>query len=360
MATAQNQLPVLQDPAPAMRQPKPVKRLVRRAPRDYSQRVRYTFQGLFLVLNVALGIQFYLFVRHFESGGQTPAVTRPPGVEGWLPIAGLMNLKFLLVTGRIPDVHPAAMFLLISFLIISLAFRKAFCSWLCPIGTLSELLWKLGRKLFRWDLTLPRWADLPLRSLKYLLLGLFAYAVGSMSAAALSAFLSSPYGLIADVKMLHFFRFLSSTALITLVSLALLSLLIKNFWCRYLCPYGALMGLVSLLSPARIRRDPDVCIDCAKCARACPAGLPVDKLATVRSAECTGCLECVAICPAAGALELSLPKRRRIPAWALATGIAVVFLGTVGIAKLSGHWDTHLPNDVYQRLITRINDFTHP
>ncbi len=343
-----------------MRQPKPVKRLVRRAPRDYSQRVRYTFQGLFLVLNVALGIQFYLFVRHFESGGQTPAVTRPPGVEGWLPIAGLMNLKFLLVTGSIPDVHPAAMFLLISFLIISLVFRKAFCSWLCPIGTLSELLWKLGRKLFRWDLTLPRWADLPLRSLKYLLLGLFAYAVGSMSAAALSAFLSSPYGLIADVKMLHFFRFLSGTALITLVSLALLSLLIKNFWCRYLCPYGALMGLVSLLSPARIRRDSDVCIDCAKCARACPAGLPVDRLATVGSAECTGCLECVAICPAAGALELSLPKRRRIPAWALATGIAVVFLGTVGIAKLSGHWDTPLPNDVYQRLITRINDFTHP
>jgi polyferredoxin len=343
-----------------MRQPKPRKRLVRRAPRDYSQRVRYTLQGLFLLLNVALGFQFYLFVRHFESGGQSPAVTRPPGVEGWLPIAGLMNLKFLLVTGRIPDVHPAAMFLLISFLIISLVFRKAFCSWLCPIGTLSELLWKLGRRLFRWDLTLPRWADLPLRSLKYVLLGLFAYAVGSMSAAALSAFLTSPYGLIADVKMLHFFRFLSSTALITLVSLALLSLLIKNFWCRYLCPYGALMGLVSLLSPARIRRDPDVCIDCSKCARACPAVLPVDRLATVRSAECTGCLECVAICPAAGALELSLPNRRRIPTWALATGIAVVFLGTVGIAKLSGHWDTHLPNDVYHRLITRINDFTHP
>ncbi len=360
MATAQNQLPVLQGREPCAQPSEPRKRLVRRAPRDYSQRFRYAFQGLFLALNIALGIKFYLFVRHFESGGQTPAVSRPPGVEGWLPIAGLMNLKFLLITGRLPEVHPAAMFLLISFLLISLVFRKTFCSWLCPVGTLSEVLWKLGRRLLRWNFTLPRWADLPLRSLKYVLLGLFVYAVGAMSAEALSGFLSSPYGLIADVKMLYFFRFLSSTALITLLSLALLSVLIKNFWCRYLCPYGALMGLASLLSPARIRRDPDACIDCAKCAKACPAVLPVDRLASVRSAECTGCMECVAICPAAGALEFSMPKRRRIPAWVLATGIAAVFLGTVGFAKLSGHWDTYLPNDIYQHLIARINDFTHP
>jgi hypothetical protein len=40
--------------------------------------------------------------------------------------------------------------------------------------------------------------------------------------------------------------------------------------------------------------------------------------------------------------------------------MAVVFLGTVGLAKLSGHWETHLPNEVYQRLIVRINEFTHP
>jgi polyferredoxin len=361
VATVQNPLPVLQDdPARAPQQSKPRKRLVHRAPRDYSQRLRYAFQGLFLALNVALGVQFYLFVRHFESGGQTPAVSRPPGVEGWLPIAGLMNLKFLLVTGTVPPVHPAAMFLLISFLIISLIFRKAFCSWLCPVGTVSEVLWRLGHRLLKGNWALPRWADLPLRSVKYLLLGLFLYAVGSMSATALSSFLTSPYGLIADVKMLYFFRFLSGTAAITLLALAVLSLFIKNFWCRYLCPYGALMGLASLLSPSRIQRDPDRCIDCAKCARVCPAVLPVDKLASVRSAECTGCLECVAICPAAGALELSLPKKRRIPAWALAAGMAVVFLGTVGLAKLSGHWETPLPNEVYQRLIVGINEFTHP
>src|ERR1035437_8790231 len=41
----------------------------------------------------------------------------------------------------------------------------------------------------------------------------------------------------------------------------------QNFWCRYLCPYGALMGLVSLASPLRIRRETSLCIDCGKCAK---------------------------------------------------------------------------------------------
>ena len=49
------------------------------------------------------------------------------------------------------------------------------------------------------------------------------------------------------------------------------SVFVQNFWCRYLCPYGALLGLTSLLSPLRIRREPAACIDCAKCAKACPS-----------------------------------------------------------------------------------------
>ena len=274
------------------------KRLVRRPARDRSQALRLTLQVSFLLLNLLIGLQFYLFVRYFESGGRTLRVSRPAGVEGWLPIAGMMNLKYFLETWTVPSVHPAAMFLLVAFLLMSLLFRKAFCGWLCPVGTISEALWKLGRRVLKVDLRLPRWADVPLRALKYLLLFLFVYAVAGMSARSIQGFLESPYGVVADVKMLNFFRHMGQTAAITLAALVVLSVLVKNFWCRYLCPYGALMGLASLLSPSRIRRDPDCCIDCAKCAKACPALLPVDKLVTVRSAECMACLECVAVCPA--------------------------------------------------------------
>ena len=340
--------------------PKPKKKLIRRIAEDHSQPIRRTVQIAFILLNVVLGVQFYRFVRFFENGGMGQVPTRPAGVEGYLPIAGLMNLKAALLTGQVPKLHPAGMFLIVTFLTISFVFRKTFCSWLCPVGTLSEYLWKLGRKLFKRSLHLPRKLDIGLRGLKYLLLGFFLYAVYSMSPRDIHAFLESPYGLIADVKMLNFFRFLGETGLIVVGTLMLLSVVIQNFWCRYLCPYGALMGLAALFSPLKITRNTETCIDCAKCATACPSQLPVDQLITIKSAECTGCLECVAVCPAEKALVFAAPKNKAVPAWAVAAGIAVIFFGTVGYAKLTNRWNSNIPAQAYQYLIPHADEATHP
>ncbi|MGA8811440.1 MAG: 4Fe-4S binding protein, partial [Candidatus Sulfotelmatobacter sp.] len=231
------------------------KKLVRRDDRDYSQRVRLAVQILFAALNVWIGVQFYLWVRWAESGGRAFEVLRPAGVEGWLPIEGLMQLKYFLVTGKVLDVHPAGFFLFASFLVISFVFRKAFCSWMCPVGTVSEYLWKVGRSIFGRSFQLPRWADIPLRSLKYVVLSFFAYAVIGMSAASMAEFLNSPYALIVDVRMLNFFRYIGGTAAWIVLGLVIASIFVKNFWCRYLCPYGGFLGLVALLSPMRITRN---------------------------------------------------------------------------------------------------------
>jgi polyferredoxin len=349
----------------ASRSDQPKKKLVKRTGRDYSQFLRRSFQFAFLLFNVYLGSLFYLWVRHFETGMQTRAVARPAGVEGWLPIAGLMNLKYFLVTRTVPAVHPAAMFLLVAFLAIAFLLRKAFCSWLCPVGTISEFLWRAGRKVFGRNFRLPRWLDLPLRGLKYLLLGFFLWAVSSMSAEALSDFMRSPYGIVVDVRMLNFFRHIGETGLIVFGVLVMASLFVQNFWCRYLCPYGALLGLAGFLSPLRIRRNQSACIDCARCAKACPAQLPVNKLLSIKSAECTGCLECVAVCPAKDALQLApialhQPEQRAMPAWAVAAGIAVLFLGVIGFAKTAGYWNTDLPRSVYLQLVPNADETSHP
>ncbi|HLV87752.1 MAG TPA: 4Fe-4S binding protein [Candidatus Sulfotelmatobacter sp.] len=341
------------------------KKLARRAGPDYSQAVRRTFQVAFLALNVWIGTAFYLWVRRLETGLSDYGWRRPAGVEGWLPIAGLMNLKYWLPTGRVPASHPAAMFLLISFLAIAFLFRKAFCSWLCPIGTLSEFLWRAGRAAFHRNFSPPRWIDLPLRGLKYLLLGFFVWAVANMSAESIASFMREPYGAIVDVRMLNFFRDMGQTSAIVFGVLIFGSVLVQNFWCRYLCPYGALLGITSLLSPLRISRSPAACIDCAKCAKACPSSLPVDKLVTIKSAECTGCLECVAICPAEGALGMALPPwpespRQRVPLWAMAAGIAVLFVGVVGFAKSAGYWNGDVPSAVYRQLVPHAEEVAHP
>jgi polyferredoxin len=313
------------------------KKLVRRDDREYSQPLRLGVQLFLLALNVWIGIQFYLWVHWAESGGRALEVSRPAGVEGWLPIEGLMQLKYFLVAGRVPRVHAAGFFLFVSFLVIAVVFRKSFCSWLCPVGTVSEYLWKLGRATFHRNFQLPRWADIALCSLKYVLLSFFAYAVASMSAAAIAEFLGSPYALIVDVRMLNFFRYPGGTTAFVLLGIVLASIFAQNFWCRHLCPYGAFLGLVSLFSPARITRNLGTCIDCAKCAKACPSVLPVDKLVQIRSAECTGCLECIAVCPAKDALVMSLPaglrKRRAIPAWSMAANCDRV-LRTGGLCQV--------------------------
>jgi polyferredoxin len=357
-------------PAPPLQFPSK-KPLIRRFRRDTSQRTRHIVQGLFLLLNGWLGIQFYLWARYYERGGIGLNVSRPAGVEGWLPIAGLMNTKYLLTTGRVPEIHPAAMYLFIGFMLMSILLKKAFCSWLCPVGTFSEYMWRVGRRIFGRNLKLPRWFDIPLRGLKYILLGLFVVVIGAMSADALDGFMTTPYGLLVDVKMLNFFRDMGITAAVVIALLVLLSMLVQNFWCRYLCPYGALMGLASLLSPVKIRRDAEACIDCSKCSKACPAGLAVDQLVQIRTVECTACMACVAACPAQDALQLALPPRkassaaerwrlRSVSPLAVCGVLAYLFFGFVLFARATNHWQTNIPKQVYMHLVPRANQLTHP
>ncbi len=350
---------------------KPKKTLIRRRRPDRSQLIRRIVQWAFVALNLWLGVQFFLWVRYFEHGGAGIPVARPSGVEGWLPIAGLMNFKLFLSTGQVSAIHPAAMFLFVAFLAMSVLLKKAFCSWLCPVGTVSENLHKLGKRIFGRNLRLPRWADIPLRGLKYLLLGFFVYFIVGMSTEMLIGFMQTPYGLLLDVKMMNFFRDIGQTAAIVIGLLVLLSMLVENFWCRYLCPYGALLGLASLLSPVKIRRDADACIDCARCAKACPASLPVDQLVQIRSAECSACMACVAACPAENALQFALPPRKAVASaqrWyrralgpvAVTAALAYIFFGLVLWARASNHWKTDVPNEVYMHLVPKANSVTHP
>lgn len=131
------------------------------------------------------------------------------------------------------------------------------------------------------------------------------------------------------------------------------------------------MGLVSLLSPVKIRRDAEACIDCGKCARACPAGLQVDKLVQVRSAECTACMQCVAGCASQDALQLALPARRAATArerWAgrglrpaVVVGVIVYFFfGAVLFARATNHWRTDMPKAAYLYLVPQADRLAHP
>ncbi len=325
------------------------------------QRYRFYVQSFFTLLSLAIGVRFYFFLRFLETGGEAPFVSRPPGVDAFLPISSMMSLYHYLKTGIIHSAHPAGIFIFLAIVLISLVAGKAFCSWICPIGLLSEWLGNLGERLFG-KIRLPKYLDYPLRSLKYLLLGFFVYAIFVlMSDAAIAAFLNSPYNAVSDIKMYYFFADISRTALIVITVLFLGSIFIRNFWCRYLCPYGALLGLTGLLSPNKIRRTPESCIDCARCSKVCPSFIPVDKVQTVVSDECSSCLQCVDVCPVAETLQVkSLLTTKPIPKKKIAAGIVAVFLVVTGVGMLTGHWQNDISRGKYLEHYEQLESYGHP
>ena len=187
--------------------------------------------------------------------------------------------------------------------------------------------------------------------MKYLILGFFLWAVWRMDGPALEAFLDSPYNAAADVRMYLFFAHISGLALGVVLVLAGLSLLVQNVWCRYLCPYGALLGLLSLASPVRVTRNATSCIDCRLCTKACPSRIQVHRAGRIGGDECTACYRCVAVCPVKDTLEMRAPGGKPVPGWVFALLAAGLFVAVTGMAMLSGHWKTSLEPGDYLQLI---------
>ncbi len=307
-----------------------------------------------LVLILLIGLQFFLWVGHLERG--EIGGTRPPGVEGFLPISALISLRHALLTGDFPTVHPAGLVILLLVSLTGLLLKKAFCSWLCPIGTLSEYLARFVHRVLKHRVRLPAWVDYPLMSLKYLLLAFFLHAIFfRMAPTDVAAFIDSPYNKVADIKMLYFFSHISPLALKIILGLVLLSLAVPYFWCRYLCPYGALLGTLSLGSALKVRRSIPDCTNCGRCAAVCPSFLKVDRKTVVSSAECTGCLECVANCPKSGAVYVTTPRLwpRTVTPIAFAILLLSLFYGGIGVAKMAGRWESNVSQHELQERVQR-------
>lgn len=332
-------------------------------PRKSLRWVRYGVQTWFLLFCLFIGYRFFHFVVQTETSGRL-IVERPSAVDAFLPIAGLISFKNFISTGIIEPLHPAAFVMFAAIVSVSLLLKKGFCGWICPVGTISQWFWMSGEKALGRNPRIWKYLDMSLRSVKYVLMAFFLYSIIiGMSPESTTAFFRSDYYKVADAKTMKFFTEMSQTTFRFLLIMGGLSLVYRNFWCRYLCPYGALLGLLSLISPFKIKRDESRCVHCHACSKNCPTLIDVENKAVVSSSECFGCLSCVSRCPSKGALDISVGaiKRKTLQPFLYPLFLLVVFYLIIGTSMVSGTWSSKIPHEEYRRILaTDLNSMSHP
>ncbi len=288
--------------------------------------VRWSILGIILVGSLVLN---YLH----STGGVIY-----PSVHAICPYGGVENLwAWLSARANISKIFSGTMVLFFLTAVFAAIFKRSFCGNVCPFGALQELITLPFPKQ-----RIPTKADRPLRWLKYVILALSAVMAWVTATLWLSPF--DPWAALAHIynpaEMLA--EYTIGAAVLLLIVLA--SLFISRFFCKYLCPAGALYALVGKISPLRIERDPKTCIGCGECSRQCPMDIDVQHLETVRSGECISCMRCVDVCPGSGRMIAAKAGRRMLkPLAAIALSVAV-FFGSLAILDAAGLYRVSLPS----------------
>lgn len=188
---------------------------------------------------------------------------------------------------------------------ITLLFRTGFCGWLCPIGTIVDLLRGLGKKIGGLSFLKPvnkkykKWVKDNRGILnkidKYARLFKYIFLLWILQAAFLS---------IASIKKGDEHGII--TVLYLVIALLVLGLFVDRAWCKYACPLGAIIGIFGRISPTKVTRDENLCISCNLCSKNCPMNIDVATKKHVKDLDCNTCLNCVDVCPVEGALDLKM------------------------------------------------------
>jgi len=289
---------------------------------------RMRLLGLSNARRASQGVFLGLFV--FLSWASWTSRLQGYPVSRFLEIDPLVSLSTALSTGYL--YRFLGWSLLTVFL--TLLFGRVFCGWVCPMGTLNHFIrWVYVKTGRRETIEKNRYSRHQL--IKYFILGIFLVtaSLGSLQTGLLDplAFLSRAFGTVvapawdyftagiggalrANPWHLDLFTFAPGTAgrIFTgsfwtgLLFLALLgaNILRPRFFCRFLCPLGALLGILSRFSIFRISRDIKKCTDCDLCLTGCEGAS--DPQGKVRMSECVSCMNCLDDCRD-GALMFSKP-----------------------------------------------------
>ena len=285
-------------------------------------------------------IAILLFLTYLAIMHQLKGVVAAPSIHTFCPFGGLESFFKLIVEGSyIKKIFSATIVLLIGTVILAIILGRPFCGWICPLGTLGDLFNKLGRKLNLKQNPLPEALDKYMKYIKYV--GLVILLGITWKTGELVFNLYDPWATYAHIPagfeaLFDEFKIGS----LFLIAGTIGSLWIPQNWCKYFCPMGAFLAIVSKISPTRLHRNGELCINCGLCSKICPISIKVSEMETVSTRECYDCGDCVNVCPKDGALEYRMLGFKKIN-W-LAYGLITIFLfyGTIYTSKALKIWNS--------------------
>ncbi|HKZ43604.1 MAG TPA: 4Fe-4S binding protein [Anaerolineales bacterium] len=274
---------------------KPIKRFFR----SRNLWVRKIVQIFFFALIAIIAINHNLV----ESGVGIPFLSSA-SLHSICPFGGVVSLyQFSTIGTFTQKIHQSSFVLMIIVFLSALIFGPAFCGWICPLGTIQEWFGKIGKKIFkrRYNHFLSGKLDSILRYLRYLVLTWVLYVTAYSGKLIFSEY--DPY-----FALFNFWtsEVAISGVVILFITLAL-SLVVERPWCKYACPFGAVLGLSNLIRIFKIRRVESTCKLDGACDITCPMNIAVSEKTIVRDHQCISCLECTseAKCPVAQTVTLS-------------------------------------------------------
>lgn len=287
-----------------------------------------------LILFLILALVTYGSYMHQIFGGAKAA-----SIHALCPFGALESLYALIFLGTFIQKIFLGTFVLFGItVILAIVFRRSFCGLLCPFGALQELFAKIGQKILKKRMEVPKAIDVPLRYLKYLILPLTFFMAWYYSTLWMSTF--DPYSAYAHITDVGGAIAEDPLAIIGFILLGVTligSFIYDRFFCKYLCPAGAFYAIIGKISPTNIERNNHLCIHCGACTKSCPMNIDVAKGFKIKSAECINCNECVNVCPKKGALDVKVAGKIISPLVILLLVVGL-FFGTIFLAQLTGNF----------------------
>ncbi len=305
--------------------------------------------------------------------------------EAYCPMGGIQSVFTFLQNGALAcSMSGIQLILGIALMISVLLFSKLFCGYICPLGTVGEWFGKMGRKLKIQIKINDNW-DKVLRLIKYTLLSITLYYTLLNN----ELFCKSYDPFFAIVSKFGY-DVVPWMAISAIAILAIGSMIIPMFWCRYVCPLGALSNLfkhiyvvialvviylviylmdiqvswiylllilfisayifetilpdkTKSIQMLKITRNTHSCVDCGICSNSCPQGIDVASLEVVNHSDCNLCGDCLSNCPVDNTLQINHKNNLR---WTpiVALGILImggIYLGTkLEVPTVNMKWGT--------------------